>query len=55
MSGEFLEYKKLSITESADNFITPNEQKQHQTESIHSLFCRDRVSDYPEHLSTDIH
>ena len=55
ISDEFLEYKKLSITESANNFITPNEQIQHQTESIHSLFGRDRAFDYPEHLSTDIH
>ncbi len=55
ISDEFLEYKKLSITDSADNFITPNEQIQHQTESIHSLFGRDRVFDYPVHLSTHIH
>lgn len=55
VSDEFLEYKKLTFTQSDNNFITPNENFQKNNQSLHSLFGRDRVFDYPRELLTDIH
>jgi hypothetical protein len=55
VTNEFLEYKKLTFTQSDHNFITPNELYQEQNVSLNSLFGRDRVFDYPQRLFTDIH
>ncbi|WP_325890990.1 hypothetical protein [Grimontia sp. NTOU-MAR1] len=44
---EFKHYKQLSLTENPNNFIAPNEGIQAKRPSIHNLYGRDRVFDYP--------
>jgi hypothetical protein len=52
---EFKEYKQVSMALGEVNFATPNEQTtQLKTVSVHSLFGRDRIFDFPQDVLTDI-
>lgn len=52
--AEFLEYKKLSLTSSIQNFVAKNEGLQAKEVSAHNQFGRDRVFDHPHKLLAKI-
>lgn len=52
---EFKQYKIDSLNITTDNFIAPNEGIQEQQPSVHSLFGRDRVFEWPSELLAAIH
>lgn len=52
---EFKLYKSDSLSISLDNFVAPNEGIQAKEASIHSLFGRDRVFDFPPEFWARIH
>jgi len=50
---EFKTYKTISLSNSLDNFTTPNEEStQREETSVHPLFGRDRIFDFPERVLT---
>ncbi|WP_418358391.1 type II toxin-antitoxin system YafO family toxin [Shewanella basaltis] len=52
---EFKIYKKVSMSLGHVNFATPNENTTQLTEeSVHQLFGRDRIFDFPDDLITEI-
>lgn len=48
--SEFRQYKALSLSDSAQNFVAPNEGLQAKNPGVHNLFGRDRVFDRPHSL-----
>ena len=53
--SEFKKYKQVSLQQTQKNFATPNEESyQKQLISVHPLFGRDRIFDFPQHLATEI-